>query len=1572
MFSPQRLPLIAALLALTVSAAAEVKVLLIEGASNHDWESRVEILESILSRDGSFDLEVSVTPATAGDPGWATWNPDFAAYDVVMSGYRSRDGEADWPAAVKASFESYVSTGGGFLAFHEANQSFVNWAEYQEMIGLGWPIGTAGTAVAIKPDKSFEYFLPTEGSEAGHGDRTDVLVKQLGNHPIHAGLPMEWMAADLEVVHYARGPANNLTVLSYALDPAPPDGQAARQWPVEWTVNYGSGRVYASTYGHLDIYQTEPVGMRCAAFQETLVRALKWCAGVDPGNFVPADFPDTTEPSIRPYSEGLAAFGGPKPVDAFAGGVLPDSSVVPTGTELVEAFPNFDWESPIDARPWPESGDQMMITEMDGRFYKLTDDDDTTSRQLVLDLRDPVWYLDWDGVAGQKHGGVMSCVFHPRFGKGEEKDYLYVYYLSNPNEDLSQPGGEPNASLPFYNRLARFTWNGSAFVPSSEKILIQQYDTTLGHEGGGLAFGGDGYLYIAFGDEGTDRDGAGPHTQKLNDRARSGVWRIDVDESPLNLPISRQLTAAPGGYDSFTQGYRIPADNPWVTGDGSLLEEFYSIGLREPHRMSYDPVEDRFWIGDVGAGEREEVNILDAPGLNFQWRYGEGSIINAGLLAEVAPVAGVERAPVHDYGRSVGACIIGGYVYRGSALPSLVGKYIFGDFSTQIIYALEYDEATQTTVSVEQIGFGGVRTYWEGLGSFGVDTSNELLVLQMGAGVSGNGLISRIKPEGASTGLEWQYPALLSEAGVFSDVSTLTPVPSMVPYEVNNPLWSAGMLKKRWVMIPNDGVSDDPEERIVYSESQAWELPVGSVVVKHFERPDNGVPVETRLMVRANDGWGGVSYKWRSDGSDADRLEDGLVEEMTLEGETFNYLYPSRSQCLLCHSESSGWLLGINTRQLNREVTYPNGVTGNQIESFSAAGFIPEVMKVEDLVGILTSAEPDDPSESAERRMRSYLDSNCSHCHQPGGSSRAFFDTRLSTPLTNQAIVCGPVIEGLGLPAPAVVKPGSLENSVMFQRMNSIDECCAMPPVAKGRIDQQAVSELAGWILGMTPDSCSRSQSFFAGGTLGMPGDPSGAAGADPWLSNIVINKEALYVNSGLLPLVVSLDRFRYHALEANEPLTPFVVRVNGDNDFTVLAIGTTRMVHSIGENEVLFDESGSSVTVGPGETLALGFIDALPNGSGGSSGEVIRWSDGGAEVWHGGGSSESDAGSISLGSAPDSGGNLVTTQNRDYYFSLGFTVASLDVGNSPGQPGYRQVDGASSNFAINLSDTFTNTTGDTLTISVDRFRFEAQRVTDPLTPFVVRVNGPEDFTVLAVGQSRVSYAVGLNDVPFAAGTTLISVANGETIASGFVDSFADGSGGSSNGAIAFIEGGDSLFYRYHDPDHVGATLELGKAPLVPHPYGSEVTERSYLFSISLGFGGVEDEDADGLADSWELVFSPSLGTLSAEADSDQDGRSDLEESRIGTNPLDAESVIRVMNLEATSGGDYSAMFKSIPGRRYRVAVSTDMSGWTEVGDLSAAAWPADQTTVTIPNSLLPAGSEERLFLKVGSLPNNE
>ena len=278
----------------TAENPAKIKLLIIEGVSNHDWKHRLALVQDILARDGSFAVEVSITPSQTNDPAWTAWRPDFSKYDVVLSGYNNLGGKARWPLEVQQAFEKYVRNGGGFYVYHEANNSFAEWPEYNQMIGLGWRNKNFGNAIVVRPDESLQIIPAGEGGSTAHGERSDVVVHQLGEHPIHAGLPRAWKAADIEVYRYARGPATNLTVLAYATD-----AQTQLQFPIEWTGQYGRGRVFVSTYGHVWADQKDPKGMKCAAFQTIMVRALKWLAHRPPGDVAPPDFPTADAISLR-------------------------------------------------------------------------------------------------------------------------------------------------------------------------------------------------------------------------------------------------------------------------------------------------------------------------------------------------------------------------------------------------------------------------------------------------------------------------------------------------------------------------------------------------------------------------------------------------------------------------------------------------------------------------------------------------------------------------------------------------------------------------------------------------------------------------------------------------------------------------------------------------------------------------------------------------------------------------------------------------------------------------------------------------------------------------------------------------------------------------------------------------------------------------------------------------------------------------------------------------------------------------------------------------------------------------
>jgi len=271
-----------------------IKVLIVDGFSNHDWKINTALLRGILEPTGLFEVSVSTTPANRNAPEWDTWRPQFTNYDVVIQTFNDLNGGAMWPEEVKTAFESYVTNGGGFFDYHAGNNSFARWPAYNEMIGLGWRDKNFGWAVSVDTNENLVRIPAGEGEGTGHGPQVPVVIHNLGEHPIHAGFPKEWMTPHLEVYYYARGPANNMEALSYGFDP-----HTKMFWPTEWTVAYGQGRVYSATFGHVWRGEVQPEALRCAGVQTTLIRALQWLAKRPVDYPVPSDFPTKDALSIR-------------------------------------------------------------------------------------------------------------------------------------------------------------------------------------------------------------------------------------------------------------------------------------------------------------------------------------------------------------------------------------------------------------------------------------------------------------------------------------------------------------------------------------------------------------------------------------------------------------------------------------------------------------------------------------------------------------------------------------------------------------------------------------------------------------------------------------------------------------------------------------------------------------------------------------------------------------------------------------------------------------------------------------------------------------------------------------------------------------------------------------------------------------------------------------------------------------------------------------------------------------------------------------------------------------------------
>jgi uncharacterized repeat protein (TIGR03806 family) len=294
-------------------------------------------------------------------------------------------------------------------------------------------------------------------------------------------------------------------------------------------------------------------------------------------------------------------------------------------------------------------------------------------------------------------------------------------------------------------------------------------------------------------------------------------------------------------------------------------------------------------------------------------------------------------------------------------------------------------------------------------------------------------------------------PPALSQTGAFRSLADLTPSRGLVPYDVNSPLWSDGAAKRRWIALPGDA-------RIDFAPTGEWKFPTGTVFVKHFEIA--GRRLETRFLVVGDRGSGyGVTYRWRADGKDADLLADGLTEGVTVAGRKLTWTYPSRNDCLACHTASAGFVLGVKARQLNGD---------NQLRTWTSLDMFRNPPKEEDVPRLDRLAAVTDKGASLEHRVRSYLDANCAHCHRPGGA-RGLFDARFDVPLSRQNIVNGEVAAAdLGMPGAKLVAPGDPAKSMLYQRMNRRRDVFDMPPLASREIDQEAVRVVEEWIKSLS------------------------------------------------------------------------------------------------------------------------------------------------------------------------------------------------------------------------------------------------------------------------------------------------------------------------------------------------------------------------------------------------------------------------------------------------------------------------------------------------------------------------
>jgi len=548
-----------------------------------------------------------------------------------------------------------------------------------------------------------------------------------------------------------------------------------------------------------------------------------------------------------------------------------------------DALPGVRLQNPLFAVIPPGDPSVWFVGEREGRVLAVPRREGATAR-VVLDLRAQT--LGW------QDAGLLNLAFHPEFGKAgsSNRGHFYVWYN---HTQTPHPGPDPPfLGHPSSNRLSRFTIpDGSGTAdPRSERVLIEQHRTNTDHQGGGLFFHpGDGFLYIGVGDgghpyaesrgsfvfDGTD------DPQRIDRDLLSGVLRIDVDcrGGAASHPIRRQPR------HGRTQGYCIPSDNPWLDPRGGVLEEFFAIGIRSPHRMTYDPVTQRIFAGDVGEGRAEEIDVIERGG-NYQWKFLEGAEPYAPRPAQVL---GVERGPLVAYRHPGFNSVIGGFVYRGRAYAELSGRYVFGDTGSGWIWGIDA-AASAPAVPTPLLRLPQEMTVYGGLSSFAVDEDGEIHLCILGNNEAATGSLQKLVRVPPSP---HEVPATLSATGLFPDTAALVAARELFPYVLNTPFWSDHATKSRWLYVP-------PETRIGFRAEGEWVFPRGTVAVKHFDieldenDPNRKRRLETRVVVLDDEGGAyGRIYKWRADQRDADLMTRAVTERLTrTSGQAFGPLQP--------------------------------------------------------------------------------------------------------------------------------------------------------------------------------------------------------------------------------------------------------------------------------------------------------------------------------------------------------------------------------------------------------------------------------------------------------------------------------------------------------------------------------------------------------------------------------------------------------------------------------------------------------------------------------------------------------
>jgi putative heme-binding domain-containing protein len=680
-------------------------------------------------------------------------------------------------------------------------------------------------------------------------------------------------------------------------------------------------------------------------------------------------------------------------------------------------FPKLRFDRPL-LIVYEPGARRMVVGEIAGKVLSFANDPAVERAEVAIDL----------AKARPGTTALYGLAFHPKFTTNAQ---VFVCYTMGDGPDRT--------------RVSRFKADQREPLridPSTEEVLLTFFGG--GHNGGCLQFGRDEKLYISTGDAANPTPPDGFDTgQNLSDVLGS-ILRIDVDNRD------------PG------KNYRVPHDNPFV-GRSGARPEIWAYGLRNPWRMSFDRANGDLWVGDVGWELWELIYRVERGG-NYGWSIMEGrQPIRPEGKRGPTPIL----PPTADHPHSEAASITGGYVYRGRALPSLVGVYIYGDYQSGKVWGLRHDGKTVTWRG--ELADTGLR-----IASFGEDEAGELYLVEHERSNQIYRLVPNPVRESPSV-----FPRLLSQSGLFASTKDLRRAEGVTPYAINAEAWSDGTRGERLLAVPGDG-------RIALGEGGRFKLPEGSVLARtvtlDLTAGDAATRkrLETQILHFESGSWRPYTYVWNDDQSDAALLDAaGAVRTFNVRDPNapggqreLKYRFAARSECALCHNP---WVEAKNT-VFGRQSASPLAFDASQLDRTTSSKTNPEnQLKALERFGYFEKplppsqplANPYDAAADLESRARAYLQVNCSHCHQFNAGGATTIVLGASLPLAQTKTVNERPSQGsFGIDDARIIAAGEPDRSVLYYRIAKTG-AGRMPRAGSHHVDPTAARLLADWIAGM-------------------------------------------------------------------------------------------------------------------------------------------------------------------------------------------------------------------------------------------------------------------------------------------------------------------------------------------------------------------------------------------------------------------------------------------------------------------------------------------------------------------------